>query len=440
VARLATSPGTLWPARVLAAALPLLFLHVDYQPSVELGRAGIELSDLALLALFGTAIATGSLRDLRPGRALYALAAGLLAWIGLSVLLATWSEREYDVGTHAVSAAGFAEYTLLAAALPLLARGRTRLFAWTLGSVAAAAALVALLQFAGVDIFGGAGAGRRQPSFVGFHDLAALAGGVLALGVAAIALGPLPRRLVVLLCAGGAVGLALSASVAGGAGVLAATVLVLLVAARRGELTRRRLATVAALVGATLITIVGVRGGDLSQFARFAGLLPEERTTVDDVQTYSHRTLLVYLGWEVFLDHPVSGAGWHATEEYATLEPHLPAARRTFPDLAEQAFPTPSLPYGVQNGWVQSLSDLGLVGFLLFGATLLVPVAFGARRALRAAEPYDALAGAAALLVAAGVWTAQGLVAASPLEAVTFLGLGLVVAGLHENGERELVR
>jgi O-antigen ligase len=437
---LATSPGTQWPARVLAAALPLLFLHVDYQPSLELGRAGIELSDLAVLALVAAALATGSLGELRRGWLLYLLTGGLLAWIGISLLLAAAAERPYDAWTHVVSAAGFAEYALLAAALPLLARGRVTLLAWILGSVAALAAFVALLQFAGVDIFGGAGAGRRQPSFVGFHDLAALAGAVLALGVVAIALGRLSRRLVVLLCAGGAVGLALSASVAGGAGILAATLLVLLVAARRDDLTTRRLATVAAVVGATLVTIVGVRGGDLSQFARFTGLLPEERTTVEDVQTYSHRTLLVYLGWQVFLDHPVAGAGGHASDEFATLEPHLPAARREFPDLAEQAFPTPALPYGVQNGWVQSLSDLGTVGFLLFAATLLVPVAVGARRAFGTAEPYAALAGAASLLVAAGVWTAQGLVAATPLEAVTFLGLGLVVAGLHENGGRELVR
>ena len=440
MARLATSPGTQWPARVLAAALPLLFLHVDYQPSVELGRAGIELSDLAVLALVATAVATGSLAELRRGRLLYLLTGGLLAWIGLSVLLAAAADRPYDGWTHAVSAAGFAEYALLAAALPLLARGRVGLLAWILGAVAALAAFVALLQFAGVDVFGGAGAGRRQPSFVGFHDLAALAGTVLALGVAAIALGRLPRRLVVLLCAGGAVGLALSASVAGGAGVFAATLLVLFVAARRGDLTARRLAAVAAVVGATLVTVVGVRGGDLSQFARFAGLLPEERTTVEDVQTYSHRTLLVYLGWQVFLDHPVAGAGWHASDEFAALEPHLPAARREFPDLAEQAFPTPAQPYGVQNGWVQSLSDLGTIGFLLFAATLLVPAAVGARRALAPAEPYAALAGAAALLVAAGVWTAQGLVAATPLEAVTFLGLGLVVVGLHENGGYELLR
>lgn len=417
-------------------ALPLLFLHVDYQPSVSIGSVGIELSDLAVLV--AVAVALGARRAwsrLAPGRIAYALAGALLAWIGLSVMLATASDRVYDASTHAVSAAGFAEYALLAVALPLLVLRREHvvLLGWVLTLTAALAAFVALLQYAGVDVFDAAGAGRRQASFVGFHDLAVLAGAVLALGVAGIALGRLPQRLVVVACAAGAVGLALSASVAGGAGLLAATTLIILVAAKRRELSGRRLATIAAVVGATLVTIVGVRGGDLSQFARFVGIISEERTTVEDVQTYSHRTLLAYLGVEVFREHPLAGAGWQASDEFATLKPHLPAARREFPDLAEQAFPTAAQPYGVQNAWVQSLADLGTVGFLLFAATLLVPVALGARSALRAADPLAALAGAAILLVAAGVWAAQGLIATTPLEALTFLGVGLVVVGLNEN-------
>jgi len=436
---LATSSGTQGSARVLAMALPLLFLHVDYQPSVSLGRVGIELSDVALLAILAAALATRRLALLAPGRILYALAAALLAWIAVTVGLA---DGAYDTGKHAVAAAGFAEYVLLALAVPplLVGRERFRSFAWVLAVIAALAASVAAIQFVGVDIFGGAGAGRRQPSFVGFHDLAALAGAALASGIAGLALGRLPTRLVTVSCAAGAVGLALSASVAGGAVLLAAAVLVGLVAARRRELTVRRLGAIAAVVGVTLVAIVGVRGGDLSQFARFVGLLPEERTTVEDVQTYSHRALLAYLGVQVFLDQPLAGAGWQATDEFATLGPHLPEARSEFPDLAGQAFPTPEQPYGVQNAWVQSLSDLGIVGFLLFAATLLVPVLVGARTALRAAEPLAALVGAAMLLVAAGVWTAQGLVAASPLQAVTFLAFGLVVVGLNENGARGRTR
>lgn len=428
--------------------LPLLFLHVDYQPAVSFGGVEVEFSDLAVLVV--VAVALGARRAwsrLAPGRIAYALAGALLTWIGVTVVLATLSDRVYDASAHVVSAAGFAEYALLALALPLLVlwRAHVVLLCWVLTLIGALAAFVALLQFAGVDVFDAAAAGRRQASFVGFHDLAALTGAVLALGVAGIALGRLPRRLVLVACAAGAVGLALSASVAGGAGLLAATTLIVIVAARRHDLSARRLGAIAAVVGATLVTIVGVRGGDLSQFARFAGLLPEERTTVEDVQTYSHRTLLAYLGVEVFREHPLAGAGWQASDEFATLEAHLPAARREFPDLAEQAFPTAAQPYGVQNAWVQSLADLGTVGFLLFAATLLVPVALGARTALRAADPLAALAGAAILLVAAGVWAAQGLIATTPLEALTFLAVGLVVVGLNENasvrmGNRERTR
>lgn len=420
---------------MLAPTLPLLFLHVDHQPSLELGRIGIELSDLAVLAIVAAALAVARRSLLAPGWPLYALGAALLAWIAVTVVLAG---DPYDTSKHAIAAAGFAEYALLAVALPLLVRTREqiRFVLWVLALTASLAALVAAAQFGGAEIFGGAGAGRRQPSFVGFHDLAALAGSVLAVGVAAIALGRFSRRLVVAACAAGAVGLALSASVAGGAGLLAATLLTIFVAARRHELTGRRLVAIGAVVGVTLATIVGVRGGDLSQFARFAGLLPEERTTVEDVQTYSHRTLLAYLGVQVFRDHPVAGAGWQATDEFVTLAPHLPAARKEFPELAEQAFPTPEQPYGVQNAWVQALSDLGVAGFLLFAGTLLLPVVVGARAALRGIEPFACLAAAAVLLVAAGVWAAQGLIAASPLEAVTFLAVGLVVVGLNENGGR----
>lgn len=425
------------PGAILAAgALPILLLHVDYQPSVTVGSVGIQLSDLAVLAVVVAALGTRS--GLRSRLApLYPLAA-LCAWIGIEVVLPVVAGRAYDTGTHLVAAAGFAEYALLAAALPLLVRERddVRLLLRSLVLTATAAAAVGLVQFVGVGWLTTFPAWHRQPSFVGYHDLAALGGVTLALALASLALDRPRDRWRALGLAAGSICLALSGSVGGGLGLALAAALVLVVAGRLRALDLRRLGAGTAIVLATLGAIVVVRGGDLDQALRFAGLRAEQQTTVEDVQTYSHRTLLAWLGWQVFLDRPAAGAGWHATEQYDTLEPYLEGAHRRFPDVADQAFPTRATPYGIQNAWIQALADLGLIGFLLFAAALLVPAGYGARAALAGRpEPAVALGAAAALVATTGVWAAQGLVAALPLDALTWTAVGLVVCSLRRMPE-----
>jgi O-antigen ligase len=84
------------------------------------------------------------------------------------------------------------------------------------------------------------------------------------------------------------------------------------------------------------------------------------------------------------------------------------------------AFPTRKHEWGVQNAYVQSAADLGLVGLVLW----LAPFALALVLALRANAPPGAVA-AFALLAAMGVWGGQGLVAGIPLDAVTWLALGL---------------
>jgi O-antigen ligase len=422
-------------ALLLVASVPVLLLHVDYQPqfSLDLGGtdASLKLSDLAVLAVVVAAVvalARDGIELLRPALVVLAPVLALLAWIGVGLVVGAVSDRPYALGTHLVTAAGFLEYALLAPAVAVLVRTpeALRLVLWTLVGWLALLDVVGLAQFAGL---GHTPAAERQPSWIGYHDFAAAGATTLAIGLVAIAVGerwPV-GRLREAACATGAVGLVLSGSVGGALGLVAAAALVVGVGALLHSLTVRRLAMVSAITLTTVVGVVALRGGDLAQFGRFVGLLEAQETTSADVQTYSHRTLLGYFGLRVFADQPVTGAGWQASQEFATLEPYLADARHRFPDVAAQAFPSPAEPYGVQNAYVQALADLGAIGLGLLLAALAIPIVVGVRVALlRAATPGPALAGAAVVLACAGAWTAQGLVAGLPLDALTWFGVGLV--------------
>ena len=419
----------------------MLFLHVENQPgfTVRLGSAGahVALSDLVVVALAAAAVAFGlsaGFEPLRAGGWIWVAGGALLAVVAAGTLLGL-REEGYRFATHAVTAAKFGEYALLAPAAALLVRGRRDVEAALAGFAAwsAAATGLALLQFFGADLVGAWPAGRRQPSFLGHHDFAALSGAALAVGLAALALGrawPLGRATAALAGVAGGLGLVLSGSSAGAIGAGAAAAVACLVVYRRSGMPGRR---VAAVLGVTLVAVGGVaalRGQDLDQFLRFLGVRTEQRTTRQDVQTYSQRTVLVYIGWRIFRDHPVLGAGWQASSELGTYGPHLDDARRRFPDTAPQAFPSPEHPYGIQNAYVQAAAELGLVGLTLFVGLIAAGLAVAARVALRAPPVAAATALVAMLwlLVAAAVWSANGLVAGIPLDALEWTALGLAVA------------
>jgi len=433
-------------AAALALAVPFLFSHDRYQPGIELpGGIDVAPSDLAVGALVVLALvgSRGRLTSvLRAGAAAYVVIAAFLLWIGIELVLPELRGRSYDLGSHLVSAAAFVEYALLAAAVPLLIRGRRELTlaAGALVAWSGVATAFGLVQFLGVDMAEASPLGHRQPSFVGYQDFAALSGGAAVLGFAAVALGSnvLPRRVAAFAAFAGLLGLGLSGSLAAEAGMVAAAGLVLLLAGRRGGLGRRDGVVLVAGLAASVVLTFAVRGGDLNQFVRFVGLLPAETTTEEDVQTFSHRTLLGYLGVRVFASDPLLGAGWHATNEYVTLAPYLDDARRRFPAITPEAFPSPELPYGIQNSWIQSAADLGAPGFLLFGLALLVPIWLGARRIPRAppTAAFCAATGSGMLVVCAGIWTAQGLVPAIPTDALMWLGVAFVVMGASGDDAR----
>jgi O-Antigen ligase len=427
---------------VVALSVPLIFLHVRYQPKVhvELGStsAGIELSDLAVLAVALAALQRG-LREgfgrLRAARAVWIAAALFLAMVVAATIYPLARAADYHFLTHAVTTAKFVEYAVLALAVPLLLRTRRELeiLLWTFALWSAAATGWGLLQFAGlVSEFEGKRPLQREPSFLGIHDLAALSGAALAITFALLALGPATRRerlLVWIAGPSGAVGLVLSGAFAGAIGIVFAAVAALAIARSAGRLQVDRALTVGVTAVVVAAGVLLMRGGDVENFAHFIGI-GHKHANERDVESSVHRSLLAYIGVRIFAGHPIVGVGWQGSEEYDNYAPYLADAHRRFPGENRRAFPSPQHAWGVQNAYLQTLTDMGVVGFALLVALFVSGLVVGVRAARRAPPELavPALAGILWLLVAAGVWNGLGLVAGIPLDALTWLSFGLIAA------------
>jgi hypothetical protein len=431
------SPRTL----VLAAAIPLLFLHVGYQPSVSFGLGSTTvnayLSDFAVLAVVVAAVAAGTrlgFAPLRAGRWLW-LALGLfLVWMALEVEHGRVHAAGYDWHAHAVTAAKFAEYALLAPAVPLLLRSRKDLAlpAWTLVLWSTFATIVGVAQFFGADIFLAGTVGRRQASFLASADFAALSAAALLVGFVAV-LVHAPRALTWLALATGVVGMIVAGAIASVLGLATALVALGVVLVVRGDLDVRRAATIAAAAAVVAVGAIAIRGSDLDAFARFLGASPgKQQSTPTKVQTYAHRTLLAWIGYEIWKDNAVLGVGWEGSAEPVNFEPYLPAAHRKFPDEAPLAFPSaaPDRRYGVQNSWIQALADLGVVGLVLWAAVFAV-AAWAAGKAAIVFRSTTGLYALMCIAVLVWLWTAQGYVAGIPLDALTWLAAGLAVTRIE---------
>ena len=232
--------------------------------------------------------------------------------------------------------------------------------------------------------------------------------------------------------ASGGLGTILAGSVASALGLVTALAGLGVVLFLRHEIAPRRVAWAAAAIAVVILGTVAIRGNDLQTFARFVGASTEAgQARSTHVQTYSQRTLLVWIGYEMWKDHPLLGVGWQGSSEPANFEPYLPAAHRRFPDVAALAFPadTPSRRYGVQNVWVQALADLGAVGLALWLAIFASAAWLGLRAALRGASAAPLL-GFAGTLLLAWLWTAQGFVAGIPLDALTSVVFALAATRL----------
>ena len=436
------SPG----AVLLAAALPILFLHVQYQPGVAVGFGGTTvnayLSDFVVLALVAAGIVAavrGGVGPLRPGRVLWIAGAAFLIWVVASVAYGRAHTSAYPWHTHLVTAAKFAEYGLLAPVVPLLIRRARDLVLplWSLALWSSAATIAGIAQFFGADIFLAGTVGRRQASFLSSADFAALSAAALLAGVAAVAFPRIPRTRVpaTIAIVSGALGMIVAGAVASVLGLATALVVLVIVLLLRRELALRRLVTAGVVSLVVLAGVIAIRGSDLDAFARFLGAKPgTSQPQPTKVQTYAHRTLLAWIGWRIFLDHPVIGVGWEGSAEPANFLRYIPAAHTRFPDEAELAFPSaaPGRQYGVQNSWIQSLADLGVVGLLLWLAVFAAAAWIAGRAAVVLGSP-AALYGLLVTALLVWLWTAQGFVAGIPLDALTFLAFGLGVTRLgHE--------
>ncbi len=419
---------------VLAIAVPPLFLHATYQPHVSIPLAStsvdVTLADLAIAAVLVAAVVRGRRDGFAPLRSAHGvlLAAAVLVVLGLlSLATPAVLGEEYGYATHTVSALKFAWYALLAPATVVLVRSGAEARPLFAGVVAwsTVATAVGALQFLGlVSEFQGRRPGQREPSLVGIHDFAALSGAALVVGLAGLALGaarPLSVRWTTAAMVVGGLGVVLSGALTGAAGVCLAAAAILLLARSRGIVGRRQLAVTAAVVLAVTAGTMLMRATAIERFAEFLGL--RDRIEDTGVESYAHRTLLAYIGVRIWLDHPVAGVGWQSSSEDWAYEPYLADARKRFPDEPDQAFPAPAHRWGVQNLYLQVLADAGVIGF----AALVALFAVAVRAAVRGARGSPApVVGLAWLLVAAGVWAGIGLVPGIPLDALTWLALGLV--------------
>jgi hypothetical protein len=165
--------------------------------------------------------------------------------------------------------------------------------------------------------------------------------------------------------------------------------------------------------------VLALRTYDVTDFIDFFG--SADTASTEKIQSGAQRALLAYIGVRIWQDHSLLGVGFgRSTYRY---EPYLADAHRRFPNQPPQAYPSREHPWGVQNLWVQLLADVGVVGLTLALATF----AAGFALALRA-PPDQAFLGVVAagwILVAVGTWNGVGIVAGIPLQALTWLGLGL---------------
>jgi hypothetical protein len=302
----------------------------------------------------------------------------------------------------------------------------------------AVATSVAVAQFLGLDVLDAWTPGWRQPSFLGHHDLAALAAIGRALALTGIVAGrastPATPLFWPALAAGG-VGVILAGSVAAAGGLALGTLALWLAARARFRPSGRQTLALVLTVAVVGVGVVAVRDADVGNFLRFLGIRGDDQA--QGVESYSQRTVLAYIGLRIAQDNPLIGVGWQRSSTPDVFEPYVPDARERFPEVVDLAFPAEGREWGVQNLYVQMLADAGVVGLALLVAVGAIGVLLALRATARAPTPWAAGAGlvtVCALLTLGSEWASLGIVAGIPLQAASCLLLGLAAAGAAADG------
>jgi len=419
---------------VLAVALPVLFLHRRYQPSFSIGRVDAFLSDIAVLAIVVVAalVAVRARPPFGRARAVWASGGALAALVFLGTAWGALRFSAYPAATHAVTAAKWCEYMLLAPAVFVIARRLSNLVpaAVVLVCWSGAATLLGLMQFLGiVGNLDQTHSGGRKPSFLGVHDFAALSGASLVLGLTVLARGSRSgseRRFARVACVAGVLGMVLAGAFDALLGELLAAAAIVVIAPVR---ERRRQVAIAAVIAAVLVGTVAIRSQAVADGLKFLGVKAGTGGAAANVQSYRQRALLAYIGGRIFLDHSLLGVGYDGSVDAYAYEPYVADAKRKIrqPDFA---FPSPAHPWGVQNAYVQSLADFGLLGLPIFLGALVVPAAVAIKRGV---DGDMRVAGVGLLLLCLGAWNGFGLIAGVPVAALTWLAVGVAAASLRSS-------
>jgi hypothetical protein len=407
----------------LVAVLTTLLRSSDL-PSIDFGAAGTTVSvgpvDVVLLATAVLAALRLRARRTLPSPWLMAATAAFALLIVASAI---------PNGAAAMTSAGklteLAALTLGAAA-----------FLDTRDRLAALAELIVLYTI--VAVFWGAvgfvGAGGRQGSFLGEHDLAAIATMTLAVGLARIhARSGAPSILAGSAIVAGGLGITLGASLAGLLGLYLAVAAVLGLSLAHHRLRWKAVLATLAVTACVTAGTLSLRSGELGFIQQWFG--PEPERPGQYAASWSQRLIYTYVGGRVFLDRPLLGTGWQGELPPEDFARYLPDARARFSDQPARYFPRDDGTLIPQQAYDQVLFELGLAGAAVFLASMLLAawnaIQTGLRWPLSGEHGHLAYVPATWLVGVTGSLAGSALFGGSPLTATLWLTLGFVAAAAH---------
>jgi hypothetical protein len=267
--------------------------------------------------------------------------------------------------------------------------------------------------------------GERQGAFLGSHDIAWLGALVVAAG-AALQFAPDPRRrgLGIAAIVAGGIGAIVGAALSALLGMWLALAAVVVLAAVRGSARLRPVVVALAVAAAVTAAVIPIRAGDLGFVEKGPSL------SAESAGGWSQRLIYTYIGGRIFLDNPLLGTGWYGNLPPSEWVRFRDDALRQFPDQPPGYVPGPTDDYIPQQAYDQVLTELGIVGgvlFLILGV-VVIRAAVGVGRRWPRGAPDEALAYLPAAWTAAlaGSLAGSALYGGLPLTALFWLTLGLV--------------